>query len=258
MICIFLALLAAFQMPQLDLPALTGNQSQSLLAGLPHADTLAEPIVIRGEEPKFEDAIVRAGGYYRYALDLYQLDKTYYAEMLKDNLDVLAAELEHMGDQAGLKASKRIGEIKTLQQAIDQGLSEDSVLALFVHLDTEIRTLVGEYRPYGIHAYNLGNWVTAMGLRITIYPGCTNHMCENLVLSNINLLIETVEREDSDYWNKVLLTLPKDAVYIDDLIGSLEFLAALPYYPIITNQTLEKLLVKLHVVYKVFNLEFVA
>jgi hypothetical protein len=256
---IILALLiGAFQMPELSLPAIGGASSEELLANLPHTKALTEPIVMRGEEPRWEDAIVRAGGYYRYALDLYQLDKTYYAERIKANLEALALELVNIGDQGQIKAQKRVDEAQALAGAIEQQVAEDSVLAMFRHLDTEIRTLVGEYRPNGVHAYDLGNWITAMGVRVTFYPGCLDEVCKSLVLSNVNLLIEKVEWDDSDHWNKVLVALPEDAVYIADRIKTIEFLSGLPYYPIITHETIDELLLKLHVVYKVFNLEFVA
>lgn len=259
MISTILALLiGAFQMPELSLPAIRGAQAEVLLANLPHTEIAVEPILVRGEEPKWEDAIVRAGGYYRYALDLYQLDKTYYAERIKANLGALAAELTNIGDQGQIKARKRVDETQALAQAIEQQVAEDSVLALFRHLDTEIRTLVGEYRPNGVYAYDLGNWITAMGVRVTFYPGCLDEVCKSLVLSNVNLLIEKVERDDSDHWNKVLVALPEDATYIGNRIKTIEFLSGLPYYPTITHETIDELLLKLHVVYKVFNLEFVA
>lgn len=251
-------MLGAFQMPDLELPAISTDQADELLASLPHTDTLSERLLVRGQEPVLEDAVVRAGGFYRYALDLYQLDKKHYLLRIKDNLTALSAELGFIGDQGKVTVSKRMAEVEALQDAMDQGLEADSVLKLFQHLDTELRTLFGEYRPNGVYAYDLGNWATAMGIRIAFYPGCTDQICQSLVLSNINLLIEKVENEDSDHWNKVVLAMPREEVYVDDLIGSIEFLSGLPYYPIITDESLDDLLVKLHVVYKVFDLEFVA
>jgi hypothetical protein len=255
---ISIIMLGAFEMPELELPAISADQTDELLASLPHTDTMTDRLLVRGEEPVLEDAVVRAGGFYRYALDLYQLDKDHYSLRIKDNLTALSEELSYIGDQGEVTVAKRITEVGELQKAMDEGVETDSVLKLFQHLDTELRTLFGEYRPNGVYAYDLGNWATAIGIRIAFYPGCADEVCQSLVLSNINILIEKVENEDSDRWNKVVLALPREEIYIDDLIGSVEFLSGLPYYPIITDHSLDDLLKKLHVVYKVFNLEFVA
>lgn len=256
--CIITAFLGAFQMPELTLPEINPEKSDILLQSLPHSGYHSEPLLLRGETPVLEDAVVRIGGYYRYALDLYLLDSEHYKGRIADNLDALSSELEAVGDQGRIEVERRLEEVASLKNALGEGLAQDSALKLFRHLDTEIRTLVGEYRPNGIYAYDMGNWATAMGIRIAFYPGCTDQLCQTLVLSNVNLLIEKVERDDSDNWNKVVLAMPREGIQIEDLISSIEFISGLPYYPIITPQTLDDLLTKLHVIYKLFDMKFVA
>lgn len=251
-------MLGAFTMPDAMLPEVSGEAADSALAALPHTDTYTERLLVRGDEPVREDAVVRAGGYYRYALDLYLLDKNHYTERIADNLDALVEELTYIGDQGDVTVDRRVEEVYALKKAISDGVPQDSVLDAFAHLDSEVRTLVGEYRPNGVHAYDLGNWITAIGVRVAFYPGCADETCRALVLSNVNLLIEHVERDDSEHWNAVLLAIPLEEIRMDDLLSSIEFLSGLPFYPIITGGTLDELLLKLHVVYKVFNLRFVA
>ena len=67
---LIIVLVGAFIMPDAMLPEVSGEAADSALAALPHTDTYVERLVVRGDAPALEDAVVRAGAYYRYALDL--------------------------------------------------------------------------------------------------------------------------------------------------------------------------------------------
>ncbi len=253
---------AGFQISALELPELDSGKIDSLLARLPYDPGPQEQILLRGKEPMLEVPIVHAGGYFRYAFDLYQLSRDHYGERIKSNLEALAAELELIGDQGKTKSSRRIEEVKDIEKAIEDGLEPDTVLKLFAYTETEIRTIVAEYGPEGVYAFDLGSWTAAMGTRLAFYPGCTDDVCQTLVLSNINLLIEMVQKLDSEHWNQILLELPRGegegARKVQDVIATLEFISALPYYPPVTGEAVGGLLEKLLTLYKIFDLEFIA
>lgn len=251
--------LGAFDMQELSLPAIDASKVDSLLLCLPHVSTPADNITLRGKEPMLELPIIHAGGYFRYAFDLYQLDRNHFKERIKSNLEALRKELELIGDQGKVKASRRVEEIGEIEKAMDDGLEPDSVLKLFAFTQVEIKTLAAEYDPCGTYAYDLGAWCAAMGVRLAFYPGCSDELCQTLVLSSVNLLIEKVERLDSEHWNEILLSLPRDdKTRLPDIINTLEFLSALSYYPPVTGDALAELFTKLELVYKVFGMEFVA
>jgi hypothetical protein len=248
----------AFDIEEPSLPSLDASKADSLLLSLPHVSIPADNIVLRGKEPMLELPIIHAGGYFRYAFDLYQLDRNHFKQRIVSNLEALTKEMELVGDQGKVKASRRVEEIGDIEKAIEEGLEPDSVLKLFAFTQVEIKTLVAEYDPCGVYAYDLGAKCAAMGVRLAFYPGCSDELCQTLVLSNINLLIEKVERLDSEHWNEILLSLPRDdKTRLPDIINTLEFLSALSYYPPVTGDALAELFSKLELVYKVFGIEFV-
>ncbi|MBD3286933.1 hypothetical protein GF359_09835 [candidate division WOR-3 bacterium] len=254
-----LLVFGVYEMPDVDLYQAEGVAVDSLWINLPHTQEVAEHITLR--TGKGEDPIVRSGAFFRYALDLYQLklDKS----CIIPNLKALRNELLLIGDQGKMKVDVRIGTTQEIETAIKQGVDADSVLAMFARLDTEIKTLTGEVIPAdpdsygnGADAFEMGKWIAAMGVRLAIYPGCDDEKGKPYVLSHISTLIETIEKEDSDNWTGVVVSMKDD---ISDYHRSrmLEFISGLPYSQPVSEDDIKVLLGEIKTTYSVFNLEFI-
>ncbi|MBN2378973.1 hypothetical protein JXM67_04135 [candidate division WOR-3 bacterium] len=254
-----LLVFGSFQMPEVDFVEVEGVVTDSLWANLPHTEEVTEHITLRTGGA--EDPIVRAGAFFRYALDLYQLNED--RSCVLPNLKALRNELLLIGDQGKCKVDVRIKTSQAIESAIEEGAPKDSVLKLFSQLDAEIKTLVGEFVPddpksyvNGSNAYDLGKWIAAMGVRLAIYPGCDEEEGKPLVLSHVSTLVETIEKEDSDNWSAVITAL-KDSMSDYQRSKILEFISGLPYYPPVAEDDLDKLLGEIKTTYTVFDLEFI-
>jgi|GEM_PF-5454461 len=254
-----LLVFGVYEMPEVDLTQVEGVVIDSLWENLPHTEEAAEHITLRTGEG--EDPIVRSGAFFRYALDLYQLDQD--KSCVIPNLKALRNELLLIGDQGKMKVDVRISTTQDIETAIEQDASMDSVLALFAKLDTEIKTLVGEIVPddpasydNGADAYEMGKWIAAMGVRLAIYPGCDDEQGKPYILSHISTLIETVEKDDSDNWAAVVASLKDDmSEYHSSRI--LEFISGLPYYEPVSTEDVKDLLGEIKITCTVFDLEFI-
>lgn len=252
----FLLTFGTFQIPEVSLSNLEGVTSDSLVTRLPHVNGESEPFALRSSNTT-EDAFVRVGAYYRYALDLYQLNKDFYKDRILGNLKELRNELQVVGDQGACRVASRVDETQELEVAIKEDASEESVLKMFSHLNTEIKTLTGESKPNGVNAYDLGNWIAAIGVRSALYSGCTQEETKALILSYVNTLIEIVKKENSDNWNAVVNALPEDFVDSRARSDILMFISGLPYLGILSGSGVDELLTDLNVVFRFFDLRFV-
>lgn len=254
-----LLVFGAFQMPKVNLADVEGIVTDSLWVNLPHTDEVTEQITLRTGES--EEPIVRSGAFYRYALDLYLLNVD--KGCVLPNLKALRNELLLIGDQGKSHVDSRIKSTQEIETAIEQGASKDSVLKMFSTLDAEIRTLVGECVPddpnsyeNGSNAYDLGNWIAAVGIRLAIYPGC-DEGGKPYVLTNVSILVEIVEKEDSENWSAVITAL-KDSMNDYKRSRILEFISGLPYLPPVSETDVNKLLAEIKIAYSVFDLEFIS
>lgn len=245
-----------FQMPDVNLLNLEGVNSDSLLTLLPHTDGESKEFVLRAALVT-EGTLVRVGAFYRYALDLYQLDKDLHKDRILANLKELRNELQVVGDQGACRIASRIGETQKLEVAIKQGDSEESILKIFTHLNAEIKTLAGESRPNGTNAYDFGNWIALIAVRSALYSVCDQGNTKNIMLTYVNTLVEAVEKEDSENWNAVLNALPQEDIDSELRSELFDFVTRLPHIGILSATEVDKLLADLNDVFKFFDLRFV-